>query len=197
MNCSVRTLVVAPYVGEFGWELMNWQARVRWVVGHGDYERVVVGAEADRRALEAAAEPDAETALEDLEKWHIDRVLRKYDGNRSHAARVLGIALTSRDTGQTPLAGVPHHARDSYLGKLVAAGYNGGPHHVARWLEARGKRCDMDEFVEEIPIQETRGYVKRVLRTYAAYRMLYGRQGESPVRLASRLPPPAPATASQ
>ncbi|HVP11348.1 MAG TPA: hypothetical protein VMV94_09215 [Phycisphaerae bacterium] len=53
MNCSARTLVVAPYVGEFGWELMNWQARVRWVVSHDHYQRVIVGAEADRRTLYA------------------------------------------------------------------------------------------------------------------------------------------------
>ncbi len=38
-------------------------------------------------------------------------------------ARVLGITLTTRDGGRTPLAGIPYHALDSYLGKLVAAGY--------------------------------------------------------------------------
>ena len=38
-------------------------------------------------------------------------------------ARVLGIALTSRDGGRTPLAGIPHHALEAYLSKLVAAGY--------------------------------------------------------------------------
>jgi len=38
-------------------------------------------------------------------------------------ARVLGITLTSRDSGKTPLAGIPHHALESYLSKLVVAGY--------------------------------------------------------------------------
>ncbi len=38
-------------------------------------------------------------------------------------ARVLGITLTSRDGGKTPLAGIPHHALESYLSKLVTAGY--------------------------------------------------------------------------
>ncbi len=38
-------------------------------------------------------------------------------------AKVLGITLTSRDGGKTPLAGIPHHALDGYLAKLVAAGY--------------------------------------------------------------------------
>ena len=38
-------------------------------------------------------------------------------------ARVLGITLTSRDGGRTPLAGIPHHALEGYLSKLVAAGF--------------------------------------------------------------------------
>jgi DNA mismatch repair protein MutS len=41
------------------------------------------------------------------------------------AARTLGLALTSRDKGEngTPMAGFPHHQLESYLGKLIAAGY--------------------------------------------------------------------------
>ncbi len=41
-------------------------------------------------------------------------------------SRVLGIALTSRDKNSAspvPLAGIPYHALDGYLSKLVAAGY--------------------------------------------------------------------------
>ncbi len=47
----VRQLFVAPYPGEFGWELMNWQGRVRWLAQHGGYDRVVVCARPDRRPL--------------------------------------------------------------------------------------------------------------------------------------------------
>ncbi len=41
------------------------------------------------------------------------------------AARVLGLALTSRDKGEnaTPMAGFPYHQLESYLGKLIAAGF--------------------------------------------------------------------------
>jgi len=42
--------------------------------------------------------------------------------------------------------------------------------------------------VEEIPIEETRGYVKRVLRSFAAYRLLYGAAEAPP---ATRLLGPA------
>jgi DNA mismatch repair protein MutS len=40
------------------------------------------------------------------------------------AARVLNLALTSRDKGENPIpmAGFPHHQLDSYLAKLIAAG---------------------------------------------------------------------------
>jgi DNA mismatch repair protein MutS len=43
-----------------------------------------------------------------------------------HAARVLGITLTKRNNGDaesSALAGFPHHALDTYLHKLVKAGY--------------------------------------------------------------------------
>jgi DNA mismatch repair protein MutS len=41
------------------------------------------------------------------------------------AAQVLGLALTSREKGPggMPMAGFPHHQLDSYIAKLIAAGY--------------------------------------------------------------------------
>jgi DNA mismatch repair protein MutS len=41
------------------------------------------------------------------------------------AARLLGLALTSRDRGENPvpMAGFPHHQLDSYLAKIIAAGH--------------------------------------------------------------------------
>ena len=39
-------------------------------------------------------------------------------------SKICGLALTSRDKGkQTPLAGVPYHAIDGYLKKMIQAGY--------------------------------------------------------------------------
>jgi soluble lytic murein transglycosylase len=71
---------------------------------------------------------------------------------------------------------------------LAVAAYNAGTVPVRGWLRARGV-LPLDEFVEEIPLQETRGYVKRVLRSYAAYAFLYG-GGEASLRLSERLPVP-------
>src|SRR5262245_21372567 len=41
------------------------------------------------------------------------------------AARVLNLALTSREKGANavPMAGFPHHQLESYLGKLITAGF--------------------------------------------------------------------------
>lgn len=52
-NGKDKTLLVTPYLGEFGWELMNWQGRVRRLVVAGGYRRVLICAPADRHALYA------------------------------------------------------------------------------------------------------------------------------------------------
>jgi len=50
-----------------------------------------------------------------------------FDDDAAVVAEVLGIALTSRpmggDGGRIPLAGIPYHALDRYLDRLVAAGH--------------------------------------------------------------------------
>jgi soluble lytic murein transglycosylase len=53
------------------------------------------------------------------------------------------------------------------------AAYNAGPVAVSSWIAKNGA-ADWEEFVEMIPYQETRQYVKRVLRSYWEYRRVYG-----------------------
>ncbi len=59
---------------------------------------------------------------------------------------------------------------DQFQGNVVyaVAAYNAGPQAVAGWVAKNGRR-DTDEFVELIPYQETRLYVKRVVRSYREY----------------------------
>jgi peptidoglycan lytic transglycosylase len=62
-----------------------------------------------------------------------------------------------------------------FSGNLIQtiAAYNAGPQAVSAWAgKYTGK--EPDEFVELIPYQETRQYVKRVLRSYREYRRLGG-----------------------
>lgn len=56
---------------------------------------------------------------------------------------------------------------------LVAGAYNGGPDAVAKWARERGGE-PLDQWVEEIPYKETRGYVKQVTTDLFIYRQLYG-----------------------
>jgi len=70
------------------------------------------------------------------------------------------------------------HFRDllkGYDGDLVysVAAYNAGSGSVARWRKNL-KGLSKDEFIESIPYQETRDYVKKVYAAAATYRQLYG-----------------------
>ncbi|MBI5486774.1 MAG: transglycosylase SLT domain-containing protein [Deltaproteobacteria bacterium] len=70
---------------------------------------------------------------------------------------------------------------------LQAAGFNGGPHNVARWLDDMAE-SRLDYFVERIPFEQTRNYVRRVLTSYARYLYLYETdENEWPVDLPMEL----------
>jgi len=64
---------------------------------------------------------------------------------------------------------------EQYSGNIVytIASYNAGPIAVGNWI-AQYRGQSQDEFVELIPYQETRQYVKRVLRSYREYVRLGG-----------------------
>ncbi len=59
--------------------------------------------------------------------------------------------------------------------EYVAVAYNAGPGKVPQWRATLP--FEMDEFVEEIPYKETRGYVQGVVRNSAQYRRLYDDNG--------------------
>ncbi len=70
------------------------------------------------------------------------------------------------------------HFRDlmnDYNGEVIysIAAYNAGAAAVDRWRKSM-KGLKMDEFIESIPYQETRDYVKKVYASAATYRQLYG-----------------------
>lgn len=55
---------------------------------------------------------------------------------------------------------------------LAIMAYNAGPGNVKKWLRRNG-HLPLDEFIEEIPFSETRGYVKRVIRSAQTYGHLH------------------------
>ncbi|MBI3329482.1 MAG: transglycosylase SLT domain-containing protein, partial [Nitrospinae bacterium] len=68
----------------------------------------------------------------------------------------------------------------AHQGNLIPtlAAYNAGPTRVKRWLQ-EVRFADWDEFIENLPFEETRGYVKNVLRNYGVYRRLYALGNET------------------
>ena len=100
--------------------------------------------------------------------------LTAYQASQGMLDRFVKADKTKRDTS---------YARESFAefaqllarfpGHISAAisSYNAGPERVARWLEDASP--EDDEWVENIPYDQTRGYVKRVLRSIHAYRVLY------------------------
>ncbi|MBD2141306.1 transglycosylase SLT domain-containing protein [Anabaena sp. FACHB-1250] len=64
------------------------------------------------------------------------------------------------------------HRQYSNNSMLAIASYNAGPGNVAKWLQTIPKK-DPDEFVEEIPFDETKNYVRQVFGNYWNYLRLY------------------------
>jgi soluble lytic murein transglycosylase len=77
----------------------------------------------------------------------------------------VSIALGVKMLGQLRASNVsnPH---------LAIPSYNAGPGAVQRWLAARPAE-DFDLWVEQIPFDETRAYIKKVLASQATYAFLY------------------------
>ena len=103
----------------------------------------------------------------------------------------------SRDALFDPAVNLPLgalHLRelaDQYNGRwmLALAAYNAGPRAAQRWLPTDGPR-DADVWMENIPFNETRGYVQRILLHVAVYQFL---ETGKPVRANNWLPPLLPA----
>jgi soluble lytic murein transglycosylase-like protein len=71
--------------------------------------------------------------------------------------------------------------------QCTLAGYNGGPHNVKKWLTERDS-AKMDEWVEWIPYKQTRNYVRIVIRSYFAYKTLYGDNLSHSVQSQDKIP---------
>ena len=97
-------------------------------------------------------------------------------------AKALRLGAPNSERLQDPSTNIQLGA--AYLGQLLTkwdgnvalalASYNAGAGAVTRWRAARPE-LELDRWVEEIPLAETRGYVKRVLRSWNTYRLLGGR----------------------
>ncbi len=65
------------------------------------------------------------------------------------------------------------YLKDKFNNDLyVVTAYNGGEGAAGKWTKKFNGE-DYDEFIEDIPYDETRNYVKKVFRTYQMYKKIY------------------------
>lgn len=114
-------------------------------------------------------------------------------GTARHVSKDLGVsyrkaALTTDPSynlklGTTYLGGLLERFNGSYIAAI--AGYNAGPGRVAQWNKRYGDlqkgEIEPVDWIESIPFNETRNYVKRVLETVQVYRALFGVEPEIPL----------------
>ena len=95
-------------------------------------------------------------------------------------ARRLGVnAGDLTDPEKNLLLGVSHLSRLLERFKRIdwaVAAYNAGSGSVGRWTKGDLKEVPPDEWIEDIPYDETRDYVKKVLANLYTYRQMYGQE---------------------
>ena len=98
----------------------------------------------------------------------------RYDRRRLTTDRHYNITI-----GRAYLDGLLGDFSGSYV--LAIAAYNAGPNRVKQWIrdygDPRSKNVDVIDWIESIPIGETRNYVQRVLENLQLYRLRMGDDG--------------------
>ncbi|RIK97469.1 MAG: hypothetical protein DCC71_21645, partial [Proteobacteria bacterium] len=181
---EAQTLIVAAYAAQLSRGIAPGQEEL-WRLAWPD-----AFAAERRRALPPGAR---------IDEWFVASILREESGYRPDVVSVSGAVgllqlmpetahRIAREAGVDPFSpallvrpAVNLRIGSFYLDRLaarfdgvleaVAASYNAGPEAVAGWR--RGVLPPPDEWVESIPYDETRGYVKRVLRSLLVHRTLY------------------------
>jgi soluble lytic murein transglycosylase-like protein len=57
--------------------------------------------------------------------------------------------------------------------ELALAGYNGGPNRIRQLWHRAGPAAELDSFLEDLSVEESKNYVKRILVLADGYRQLY------------------------
>jgi tRNA dimethylallyltransferase len=119
-----------------------------------------------------------------------------FDPEALSPAGARGLMQIMPDTGRRLAVGLPSYSTDRlfepelnlnigirYLQELatqfsrdpvhILICYNAGPEPLQKWLERFKDVDDPDVFIELIPYPETRNYVKRVMRNFGIYKLLY------------------------
>jgi peptidoglycan lytic transglycosylase len=90
--------------------------------------------------------------------------------------RLLSDPVYNMQMGAAELSNLLHYYNGSYI--LTFAGYNAGMGRVKQWLadygDPRDPKVDPVDWVERIPLSETRNYVMRIMENLQVYRARFG-----------------------
>ncbi len=122
---------------------------------------------------ESAFDPFARSSADAL------GLMQVMPGSAKNIAKDLDVEVSHHDDLYLPNINIPigthllKQGLDRYKNNLILAiaSYNASDRAIKNWLKTRF-RDDPLEFVEEIPYEETRSYVKLVLRNYVFYKRL-------------------------
>jgi soluble lytic murein transglycosylase len=98
------------------------------------------------------------------------RPMAQHRGMAFGSGELLDDPRSNIDMGTAFLAGLMAEFKDP---RLALAAYNAGPARARTWWKTR-RTSDLEAFVEQIPFDETRLYVKRVMLSWDEYRRVYG-----------------------
>jgi len=98
------------------------------------------------------------------------RPMAEHRGLAFAGGELLDDPRSNIDMGTAFLAGLLKEFKDP---RLALAAYNAGPARLRSWWSTR-RTSDLEAFVEQIPFDETRLYVKRVMLSWDEYRRVYG-----------------------
>jgi len=154
--------------------------------------------------LEFGDEIRASAAEEHLPAWLVAGVIRQesaFNPKAESRAGARGLMQLMPPTAQEMAhrLGLPYRTADLYdprislrLGtaylrellddfhgnlELALASYNGGPNRIERMWQQAGPGVRLDTFLENLSLDESRGYVKRILVLADSYRQLYPEAG--------------------
>jgi soluble lytic murein transglycosylase len=114
------------------------------------------------------------------------RPMARSRGLAFNEGAILDDPAANLDMGAAFFAGLLREFRDP---RLATAAYNAGPARLREWWASR-RSDDLEVFVEQIPYNETRGFVKRVMLSWEEYRRLYGAALGEPAAPAPSRPAP-------
>jgi soluble lytic murein transglycosylase len=144
-------------------------------------------AEIDHAAIYAITRQESHFQVDAVSSAGARGLMQLMPGTAKETAQKVGVEYSKSrlvtDGAYNALLGSTYLAAqlDRYNGSLVlaAAAYNAGPGNANKWIKANGDprdaAIDPVVWIEQIPVSETRNYVKRVLGNYLVYRSQLGR----------------------